>query len=85
MADIARVQGLEQKPLYRRIKKICKEWKKALEREGVRREDVKGILGCLQTDLVARPKKKGCISQFVSVVTAGADRGGLRKWLNLHL
>jgi RNA polymerase sigma factor (sigma-70 family) len=59
VADIARVQGLEQKPLYRRVEKICKELKKALEREGVRREDVKEILGCLQTDLVARPKKTG--------------------------
>jgi RNA polymerase sigma factor (sigma-70 family) len=59
VADIARAQGLEQKPLYRRVERICKELRKALEWEGVRREDVQKILGCLQPDGLARPEKTG--------------------------
>jgi RNA polymerase sigma factor (sigma-70 family) len=59
VADIARAQGLEQKPLYRRVERICKELRKALEREGVHREDVQKILGCLQPDGLARPEKTG--------------------------
>src|SRR5436305_4238495 len=57
VADIARAQGLKQKPLYRRVEKIYKELKKALEREGVRREDVKAILGGLQPDRLAWPRQ----------------------------
>jgi len=59
VADIARTWKVDQKPLYRRLEKIYKELRKALEREGVRREDVKEILRCLQPDLLARPKKTG--------------------------
>ena len=59
VADIARAQGLEQKPLYRRVERICKELRKALEREGVHREGVQKILGRLQTDGLARPEKTG--------------------------
>ena len=50
VSEIARLQKLEQKPLYRRIEKIHKELKNALERQGVRREDVTAILDCLNKD-----------------------------------
>jgi RNA polymerase sigma factor (sigma-70 family) len=59
VAEIARIDKVEQKPLYRRLEKIYKALEKALEREGVRREDVKEILACLRPDLYAQPKKKG--------------------------
>jgi RNA polymerase sigma factor (sigma-70 family) len=59
VSEIARLQKLEQKPLYRRLDKIHDTLKKALERQGIRREDVKAILGCLKTDLYASPKKSG--------------------------
>ena len=59
VAEISRAYKEEQKPLYRRLKKIYKALEKALEREGVRKEDVKEILGCLYRNLSARPKKKG--------------------------
>jgi RNA polymerase sigma factor (sigma-70 family) len=48
VSEIARLQKLEQKPLYRRIDKIHKALEKAMERQGVRREDVKEILDCLK-------------------------------------
>jgi RNA polymerase sigma factor (sigma-70 family) len=57
IADIARIYKVEQKPLYRRMDKILKTLKKALERQGVRREDVKGLLGPMENNLSARPKK----------------------------
>lgn len=57
VSDIARIQKVEQKPLYRRIDKIHKALEKALERHGVRREDVKRILGSLKKD--RDEKKKG--------------------------
>lgn len=57
IADIARIHKVEQKPLYRRMKKILKALGKALERQGVRRENVKVLLGSLEDDLNARPKK----------------------------
>lgn len=47
VADIARIRGVEQKPLYRRIEKILKTLRKALERQGVRRQDVEEVLGSL--------------------------------------
>lgn len=56
VADIARLQNLEQKPLYRRIDKIHRNLEKALESHGVRREDVQAILGSLKKD---RDEKKG--------------------------
>lgn len=59
VAEIARARKLEQKPLYRRLEKIHKTLRKALEREGVRREDVKEILGSLESDSYAQPKKRG--------------------------
>ncbi|MFY9826969.1 MAG: sigma-70 family RNA polymerase sigma factor [Thermoanaerobaculia bacterium] len=59
VADIARARKVAQKPLYSRLKKAYKALAKALEREGVRKEDVKKILGRLQPDRFARPKKKG--------------------------
>jgi RNA polymerase sigma factor for flagellar operon FliA len=45
VADIARIRGEEQKPLYRRLNKIKQTLKKALERQGVGRQDVEEILG----------------------------------------
>jgi RNA polymerase sigma factor (sigma-70 family) len=47
VADIARLWGVEQKPLYRRIEKIKATLKKAIERQGMRRQDVEEILGSL--------------------------------------
>ncbi len=47
VADIARIRGVEQKPLYRRIEKILKTLRKALERQGLRRQDVEKVLGSL--------------------------------------
>jgi RNA polymerase sigma factor (sigma-70 family) len=59
VADIARIRKVEQKPLYRRIDKLLKELRKALEREGVRREDIEELLRSLGHGNVARPKKSG--------------------------
>jgi RNA polymerase sigma factor (sigma-70 family) len=44
VAEIARSRGIEQKPLYRRLDKIYKTLREALEREGVRRSDIDDIL-----------------------------------------
>ncbi len=57
IADIARIRKVEQKPLYRRMEKILKTLRKALERQGVRGEYVKALLDPLEDDLNARPKK----------------------------
>jgi RNA polymerase sigma factor for flagellar operon FliA len=57
IADIARIYKVEQKPLYRQMDKILKALKNALERQGVRREDIKGLLGPLEGDFNASPKK----------------------------
>jgi len=51
VANIARLRGMEQKPLYRRLTKIYKELRKALERQEVRKQDVEEILGKLERDL----------------------------------
>ncbi|HEX4964554.1 MAG TPA: hypothetical protein VF173_27305 [Thermoanaerobaculia bacterium] len=59
VADIARAWKVAQKPLYPRLEKAHNALAKALEREGVRKEDVKEILGCLRPNRFARPKKKG--------------------------
>jgi len=47
VADIARILGVEQKPLYRRIEKILGKLKKSLERQGIRRQDIEEVLGSL--------------------------------------
>ncbi|HEY3567262.1 MAG TPA: hypothetical protein VGP73_04950 [Thermoanaerobaculia bacterium] len=57
VADIARIRKVDQKPLYRRMGKIFTDLRKALERQGVRREEIKGLLGPLEDDLNAHPKK----------------------------
>ena len=44
VADIARSRGIEQKPLYRRLDKIYKALREALEREGVRRSEIDDFL-----------------------------------------
>jgi RNA polymerase sigma factor for flagellar operon FliA len=59
VAEIARVRQLEQKPLYRRLEKIFKTLRKLMEAEGIRREEIKEILGSLEPDRLVRPKKKG--------------------------
>jgi hypothetical protein len=59
IADIARIWKVDQKPLYRRRDKLLKSLKKEMERQGVRREEVNAILGCLKADDVAKPKKQG--------------------------
>ena len=40
VADIARALSLEQRPLYRRIERVCERLKAELERRGVSRQDV---------------------------------------------
>jgi len=45
VADIARVLGVEQKPLYRRLDRIKLRLRECLERRGVRREDIDDIFG----------------------------------------
>jgi RNA polymerase sigma factor (sigma-70 family) len=47
VADIARMLGVEQKPLYRRIEKILEKLRKSLERQGIRRQDIEEVLGSL--------------------------------------
>ena len=48
VAEISRLLKVEQKPLYRRIKKILAELRKAMEREGIRKKDIDDILGKLE-------------------------------------
>src|ERR1700681_2404376 len=58
VAEIARIRQVEQKPLYRRLKeKIFKTLRKLMEAEGIRREEIKEILGSLEPDGLVRPKK----------------------------
>jgi RNA polymerase sigma factor (sigma-70 family) len=45
VADIARKRRLDQKRLYRRIEKIKLKLRKALERQGIRRQDLDDIFG----------------------------------------
>jgi RNA polymerase sigma factor for flagellar operon FliA len=58
-ADIARAWKVVQKPLYRRLEKTYEALAKALEREGVRKEDVKRILGRIQPDFLEGSEEKG--------------------------
>ena len=58
VSDIARIQKVEQKPLYRRIDKIHKVLEKALERQAVWREDVKRILGFLNKNRDEKKKNR---------------------------
>jgi RNA polymerase sigma factor (sigma-70 family) len=44
VAEIARVQRVDQKPLYRRLAKIYRKLEKELARRGVRRQDIEEIL-----------------------------------------
>jgi RNA polymerase sigma factor (sigma-70 family) len=57
IADIARIRKVDQKPLYRRMGNIFTDLRKALERQGVRREDIIALMSSLEDDLYARPKK----------------------------
>jgi len=45
LAHVARVLGLEQKPLYRRVERLRSQLRHSLEREGVLWADVQGVLG----------------------------------------
>jgi RNA polymerase sigma factor for flagellar operon FliA len=47
VAEISRIRGIEQKPLYRRLEKVRTELRKAMEREGIRRKDVEEILASM--------------------------------------
>jgi len=47
VAQIARVQRVEQKPLYRRLEKIYKVLQRCLGKHGVRRQDIEEVLGSL--------------------------------------
>lgn len=47
VAEIARIRRIEQKPLYRRLDKIYKALKACLGKHGVRRQDIKEVLGSL--------------------------------------
>lgn len=51
VAQISRIRGIEQKPLYRRLEKIYKELRKAMEREGIRRQDVKEVLDSMNPEI----------------------------------
>jgi len=44
VADVARALGLEQKPLYGRVKRVRARLRELLEEEGVRGEDVRDVL-----------------------------------------
>lgn len=44
LADVARALGVEQKPLYRRIPRLRKILRDAMEAEGVRGEHVQGLM-----------------------------------------
>lgn len=57
IADIARIRKVDQKPLYRRMEKILKALRKALDRQGIRREEIKELLGSLKDNLKAGPQK----------------------------
>jgi hypothetical protein len=50
VSEIARLRGMEQKPLYRRLEKINAKLRKELERHGIRRADIADLLGGLQPD-----------------------------------
>jgi RNA polymerase sigma factor (sigma-70 family) len=50
VANIARLRGMDQKRLYRRLEKTYDALRKALERQEVRRQDVEEILGTLEPE-----------------------------------
>jgi RNA polymerase sigma factor (sigma-70 family) len=52
VAEIARVQKVDQKPLYRRLERIYRKLEKELARRGVRRQDIKNILRRLRPDFL---------------------------------
>jgi RNA polymerase sigma factor (sigma-70 family) len=52
VAEIARVQKTDQKPLYRRLKKIYWKLERGLERRGVRRQNIEEILRRLRPDFL---------------------------------
>ncbi|HEV2853965.1 MAG TPA: sigma-70 family RNA polymerase sigma factor [Thermoanaerobaculia bacterium] len=59
VAQIARLRKVEQKPLYRRLDKIYKELEKAMERNGVRRQDVEEVLRSLKPEISEFPDAFG--------------------------
>jgi DNA-directed RNA polymerase specialized sigma24 family protein len=57
IAEIARFRKVDQKPLYRRMEKILKALREALRSQGVRRENIKELLGPLEDDLKESPRR----------------------------
>jgi RNA polymerase sigma factor (sigma-70 family) len=49
VSEIARLRGVDQKPLYRRLARAFAELKKALAHQGVRRKDIEDLLGGLKS------------------------------------
>lgn len=47
VAQISRIRGIDQKPLYRRLDKIYKDLKTCLKKHGVRRQDIVEVFGSL--------------------------------------
>ena len=52
VSEIARLRGLDQKPLYRRIDKAHEKMRKELARLGVRREDIEYLIGRIKPGLL---------------------------------
>jgi RNA polymerase sigma factor (sigma-70 family) len=52
VAEIARVQKADQKPLYRRLGKIHRKLERELARRGVRRQDIEALLRRLRPDFM---------------------------------
>ena len=50
ISEIARRLGLEQKPLYRRLERILKTLREALEKRGVRPDEISGLLSIPEDD-----------------------------------
>jgi hypothetical protein len=48
ISEIARLRGMEQKPLYKQLEKIYEKLRKGLERHGIRRADIQDLLRGLQ-------------------------------------
>jgi RNA polymerase sigma factor for flagellar operon FliA len=51
IAEVARAMGTQQKPLYRRLKRCLREFRRRLEASGITAEGVEEILSCRTSDL----------------------------------
>jgi RNA polymerase sigma factor (sigma-70 family) len=52
VSEIARLRGVDQKPLYRRLAKAYAKLEKEMARQGVRREDIQELLRRIQPGLL---------------------------------